>query len=242
MRKRLLGIITREEQDLKNFEFNLLYYEEPIIKFNNVDFVGSFYEIEENSYLFVGIDKQLLSVQGFINFIEQEYDIETDEENNHYILYRDGVLIIEVNNFNIFSDIIDKEKIKNYQENITISDVDEMNEISFSKYFQYLLEKLNFTNIIKESFDSNLDFRFDLTSRLNNEQYYFEFKISQNRKGLLNFRESIMRLSRLENKKIILVTNQDITNIDFDTEVLKIIDRKSLEIILRDNKKLFDYL
>lgn len=242
MRKRLLGIITREEQDLKNFEFNLLYYEEPIIKFNNVDFVGSFYEIEENSYLFVGIDKQLLSVQGFINFIEQEYDIETDEENNHYILYRDGVLIIEVNNFNIFSDIIDKEKIKNYQENITISDVDEMNEISFSKYFQYLLEKLNFTNIIKESFDSNLGFRFDLTSRLNNEQYYFEFKISQNRKGLLNFRESIMRLSRLENKKIILVTNQDITNIDFDTEVLKIIDRKSLEIILRDNKKLFDYL
>src|SRR5690606_7723624 len=120
MRKRLLGTITTKEQNLKNNEFNSLYYSEPIIEFNNIDFVGNFFKIEEDSFLFVGVDKRLLSYNGFINFNDLNYDIEIDQDENHYILYRDGILIIEVNNFSVFSKIIDKEKIKNYQENITI--------------------------------------------------------------------------------------------------------------------------
>src|SRR5690554_5109220 len=160
MRKRLLGTITRNEQNLKNDEFNSLYYLDPIIEFNNIEFVGDFFKIEEEAYLFVGVDKKLLSYQGFINFNDFEYDVEIDEDENHYILYRDGILIIEVNNFSVFSKIIDKDRIKNYQENITISDIDEMNEISFSKYFEYLLDKIGFTNIIKENVDRDSGFRF----------------------------------------------------------------------------------
>jgi len=240
MRKRLLGTITTKEQNLKNNEFNSLYYSEPIIEFNNIDFVGNFFKIEEDSFLFVGVDKRLLSYNGFINFNDLNYDIEIDQDENHYILYRDGILIIEVNNFSVFSKIIDKEKIKNYQENITISDIDEMNEISFSKYFEYLLDKIGFTNIVKENFDRESNFRFDLSANYRNEVFYFEFKIFNNKIILKNSINNL--LERDITKKIVLVTNQNLKDFNYNKEKLIIIDRKALSEILKNNKKLLSYL
>src|SRR5690606_18376725 len=228
----LLGTITTKEQNLKNNEFNSLYYSEPIIEFNNIDFVGNFFKIEEDSFLFVGVDKRLLSYNGFINFNDLNYDIEIDQDENHYILYRDGILIIEVNNFSVFSKIIDKEKIKNYQENITISDIDEMNEISFSKYFEYLLDKIGFTNIVKENFDRESNFRFDLSANYRNEVFYFEFKIFNNKIILKNSINNL--LERDITKKIVLVTNQNLKDFNYNKEKLIIIDRKALSEILKN--------
>ena len=51
--------------------------------------------------------------------------------NNLFILYRDGILVIDITNIEYFSNIVTINGIKNFQDNITITDIDEMNEISF---------------------------------------------------------------------------------------------------------------
>src|SRR5690606_28550883 len=118
-------------------------------------------------YLFVGVDKRLLSYQGFISYNEFENDDEEAIANNVFILYKDGVLVIEITNIEYFSNIVNRNEIKSYQDNITISDIDEMNEISFSKYFKYILKENGFSNLREQTISNNL--RVDLTATKGNQ-------------------------------------------------------------------------
>lgn len=169
MRKRLEGRITPFEQNNKDKVFKSLEIYGPIINFDNKEFTGEFFKIENAKFLFVGVDKNLLSYTGFIHF--QDYESDKDEvvEENHYILFKDGILIIEIKNFSPFESIIREDQIPNYQNKITISDIDEMNEISFSKYFIHLLERNGFEEIQTEQKVN--DFRVDLKAKLNEEIY-----------------------------------------------------------------------
>ena len=116
MRKRLLKSITPNEQNEKNniyFELRDTY---PNVQFRNYVFTGSFYNIEQDIFLFIGIDKRLLSYQGFLEFKDYEEEIDETLNENNYLLFKDGVLIIEIKQINDFSNIIFPEEIKNYQE------------------------------------------------------------------------------------------------------------------------------
>ncbi|MBN8651728.1 MAG: hypothetical protein J0L67_09885 [Cytophagales bacterium] len=233
MRKRLEGLITPEEQGLKDEVFWDLKYNYPSIHHKNEDFVGTFYQVEDNKYIFVGVDKRLLSYRGFINYLEFEGDTDEIINDNHFILYRDGVLLIEIINLDYFGDIVNREKILNYQENITISDIDEMNEISFTKSFIYILQKNGFVNIIEESLTNNL--QIDLKATLDNIDYYFEFKLFKS-KRISNdvFQQLRIYKNRIQEGILVLVTNATVDSNFLDNNSFKVIDREKLEELTRD--------
>lgn len=240
MRKRIEGVITSQEQNLKNQVFRELRFNDPTITFNHREFVGSFYKIENDKYLFVGVDKRLLSYQGFISYSEFENDIEETIEENVFILYNDGVLVIEIVNIEIFSNIVNTKEIKNYQDNITISDIDEMNEISFSKYFAYILKENGFSNLVEQTSINNLF--VDLTAKKGNQMFYFEFKIFKNKRIERSFIQLISDFSnRINLGKLILVTNAKIEDTAIDRSNVIIIDRGILDQLTK-NKNLLTEL
>jgi Holliday junction resolvase len=237
MRKRLEGIITSQEQNLKDQVFRELRFNDPTITFKHQEFVGSFYNIENEKYLFVGVDKRLLSYQGFISYYEFEDDVEESIEDNVFILYKDGVLVIEIINIEYFSKIVNLNQIKNYQDNITISDIDEMNEISFSKYFEYILKENGFSNLREQTI--NNDLRVDLTATKGNQIYYFEFKIFKNKRIGRNSIQQITDYSRqLDFGKLILVTNAKYDNLEIDRDNVVIIDRIKLDQLTKNSNLL----
>lgn len=237
MRKRIEGIITSQEQNLKDTTFRELRFNDPTISFKEQDFVGSFYNIQNDKFLFVGVDKRLLSYQGFISYYEFESDVEETIQDNVFILYKDGVLVIEILNIDVFSDIVNISVIKNYQDNITISDIDEMNEISFSKYFEYILKENGFSNLTEQT--NRNDLFVDLSATKGNQIFYFEFKLFRNKRiG----RDSIQQISefrrRLDNGKLILITNAKLTNTQFVNENIIIIDREKLDQLTKNSNLL----
>jgi len=241
MRKRLEGKITPYEQEIKDDTFRELRTNDSTINFDNREFAGSFYEVENGKHLFVGVDKELLSYSGFIEFRDFENDTDTLLEGNHYMLFKDGVLIIEIERIQKFSDIVRIDKIQNYQNKITLSDIDEMNEISFSKYFIYLLERNGFVNIREE--ERIGDFRVDLIADFNNITYYFELKIYKSKRINRNTIEQVNFYSRnIPSGRFILVTNGIIGSeniVDFN---ITIIDRNGLKKISYNYRNLIELI
>jgi hypothetical protein len=241
MRKRLEGKITPYEQELKNETFRDLRTNDPTVYFAQKEFAGSFYEIENEKFLFVGVDKELLSYSGFIEFKDYENDSDTLIRGNHYNLFKDGVLIIEIEQIQDFDDIVRIDRIQNYQNKITVSDIDEMNEISFSKYFIHLLERNGFTNIREEIKVG--DFRVDLTADFNNETYYFEFKIYKNKRMDRNAIEQVNFYSRqITSGKFVLVTNGKMNSEILDNSRITIIDRNALKKIANNYRNLIELI
>lgn len=241
MRKRLEGKITPYEQELKNETFRDLRTNDPTVYFDNKEFAGSFYEIENQKFLFVGVDKELLSYSGFIEFKDYENDSDTLVRGNHFNLFKDGVLIIEIERIQEFDDIVRIDRIQNYQNKITVSDIDEMNEISFSKYFIHLLERNGFNNIREEIRIG--DFRIDLIADFNNETYYFEFKIYKSKKLNRDAIEQINFYSRqIPDGKFVLVTNGKINKESLDNSRITIIGRDGLKKIANNYRNLIELI
>lgn len=241
MRKRLEGKITPYEQQDKNDTFRQLKIDDPTIYFSNKSFVGLFYKVEIGKYLFVAVDKKLLSYSGFIEFEDYQEDTDTLADGNHYILFKDGVLIIEIENIQIFSGVININNIQNYQNKITVSDIDAMNEISFSKYFINLLERNGFTNIRED--ERFLNFRIDIIADFNEISYFFELKIYKNKKINKSVIDQInFYRNNISSGKMVLVTNRifrDENTLDSD---IIIIDRNGLKKISHNYKKLIKIL
>ncbi|WP_252810798.1 hypothetical protein [Flavobacterium sp. NRK1] len=240
MRKRLEGSITLTEQNLKNRDFKDLLFNGPIVNYANKNFVGSFYKIGGQKFLFVGIDRELLSYEGFLNFREYEEDLDMENSNSHYILYKDGVLIIEINDIEQYSDIVDIQTINNYQDKITISDIDEMNELSFSKFFKYILEKNHFTEITDVSLRN--DTGVDLSAKYNDIKCFFEFKILK-RKKISLLESKFLNNHNYENSKLIFITNAIVNNNDLARNLnIIIIDRNKLEYLIKNKTSLQEIL
>ena len=241
MRKRLEGIITSQEQNLKDQIFRELRFNEPSIIFKHEKFIGSFYNIENDKYLFVGVDKRLLSFQGFISYSEFENDFEQIIEDNVYILFKDGVLVIEILNIKFFSNIVNPNEIKNYQDNITISDIDEMNEISFSKYFEYILKENGFSNIREQTYTNNLF--IDLEAKKGNQTFYFEFKIFKSKRiGNKSIQQILDFSRRIDYGKLILVTNAKLDIATIKRNNVIIIDREKLDQLTKNSKLLTELI
>ncbi len=241
MRKRLLKSITLNEQNEKNniyFELSDIY---PNVVFEDKTFTGSFYNIDEETYIFIGVDKKLLSYQGFIEFIDYENEIEETRNENHYLQFKDGVLIIEIKNISEFSNIVLPERIKNYQENITISDVDAMTGLSFEKYVNFLLIQNGFEIQVEKSIG---DLRADIVGWKDGKKYLFKLKLYRKKKILKREIEQIIQLSQIEGVyKTVLITNAKIQDeYDLNGEKVLLIGRNQLRPILRNTKKLIDVL
>ncbi|PZR23220.1 MAG: hypothetical protein DI539_03785 [Flavobacterium psychrophilum] len=240
MRKRLEGSITLPEQNLKNRDFRDLLFNGPMVNYDNKSFAGSFYKIDDQKFLFVGVDSELLSYEGFLNFREYEEDIDVENSNSHYILYKDGVLIIEINDIQQYSNIVDVQTIDNYQDKITISDIDEMNELSFAKFFKYILEKNRFTEITDVSLRN--DTGVDLSAKYNGIKCFFEFKILK-RKKISLLESKFLSNHNYENVKLIFVTNAIVNKNDLARNInIIIIDRNKLEYLIKNKTSLQEIL
>ncbi|TSA28216.1 hypothetical protein D4R71_01115 [bacterium] len=241
MRKRLLKSITPSEQDEKNniyFELRDIY---PNVHYRYKNFTGSFYNIEQDTFLFIGIDKRLLSYQGFLAFDDYEEEIDETSNENHYNLFKDGVLIIEIKRIIEFSNIVNPAEIKSYQENITISDVDVMTEFSFEKYVHYLLINNGFTTELEPFVE---DLRVDIMALKNNKKYVFELKLFKHRKIGQIVIEQLLRFTQISDiEKVILITNGEIPeNLNYNNEKFILIGRSQLRTILRDKNKLLEII
>lgn len=241
MRKRLKGKITPFEQESKESIYRSLREDDPTIHYESKAFAGTFYAVENNKYLYVGVDKELLSYKGFIEFKDYENDSDTMLEDNHYILFKDGVLIIEIEKIENFSNLVTPDSIKNYQNKITISDIDEMNEFSFLKFFISLLERNGFVNIREQV--SLGDFRVDLVADYNNTTYYFEFKIYR-KKAI--YKEVFIKYDLNNqigsNGNFIIVTNSVFKNASQIGENIKVIDRQKLKEISDNYRNIIEII
>lgn len=231
MRKRLSNSITPVEQNEKNKTFEQMRDRYSRVSFRQKLYIGTFYEIEEGNFLFIGVDNELISYEGFYEF--REYQTQIDEEifDNHYLLYPDGVLIIEIKNIGYFIDDVNFH-YKNYQENNTLTDIDNMSEISFQRYIVYVLRRAGF-DVRQEILSSEM--RVDIVAQFENRRFFFELKL--NRHPISSLRPLILlqRISNLnERDRVVLITNVDLSQIINFRENIILIDRKGLKAILKD--------
>lgn len=235
MRNRLLKSITPEQQIEKNNMYFELRDSYPYLKFKRIFYTGKFYKVEENKLLFVGIDRQLLSYEGFLSFIDYQNEIDEIINGNHYIQFKDGILIIEYNDLSYLPVRLDLNQIKNYQENISIRDVDEMTEISFIKYIAYVLVQLGFE--IKKDFRIS-DSKIDIYGIKDTRRFAFEVKLFKKKKASRELIDQFIKYyPNFKIERLVLITNAEIA----DTKVINnmlIIDRKELIPILK-NKSYF---
>ncbi len=206
----------------------------PNIEFRKNDYTGSFYHLEGSKYLFVGIDRHLISYEGFLHFIDYESEIDETTNQNHYILFKDGILIIEIKNIEAFSSLVDTNQILNYQDNITISDIDSMTENSFSKYFNYLLKQNGFETQKENKSQKGIP---DIIALRNNAKYAFEIMLFRHRKVDARIFDQLLTNYQFINfDKVVLITNvKIISDLKIKDKRIIIIDRNELIQILKSN-------
>lgn len=224
MQKRLQNNISDSNLNIKENMFVELNDKNPIIDFKNNSFSGFFYNVNKEKYIFLGINKKLLSYKGFIDYKDNETDIEEDINGNKHILYQDGILVIEISNISAFKGIpcFEIDKIKNYYEYITMFKIDKMNDFDFQKYIEYILKDKYKLNIEKK--DTFLIVEY------NGEKYTILTKISKN--------IDYIQIKEKYNKKFIFITNAKIVENISEKEKSYIINRDDLKKIIKNTEKI----
>ncbi len=241
MRKRLVNSLSSEEQNLKESIYLQIKDKYPRISCNDEQFAGHFYHIDDGNYLFIGIDVRLLSYEGFVQFNDYVNDFEETENDNHYMLFKDGVLIVEIKNIGFFSEIISVDRIRNYQESNTISDIDSMVPLSFEKYILFLLRRAGLEATAQPR---NRIERFDIEGILDGKKYRFELKLSSReelRPDVITRLKSMTEDANIH--RVVLITNAVIPqNIGNVSDKIVLIGRDVLVRILKSNKALIEIL
>ncbi len=119
--------------------------------------------------------------------------------------------------------------------------MDEMNGISFSKYFVSLLERNGFTNIRERAEIGYVS--ADITAEFDDITYYFELKMYRNKKVRKNALAKINDYSRRGlNEKFVLVTNGKLSSENINNFNLTIIDRDALKKIAKNHRNFMGLL
>lgn len=241
MRMRLENNISSDEMERKNNTFHLILNRYDRVSFRENTYVGTFFEVNDGNFLYIGIDIRLISYEGFLNFQDYTEDTDVNIQDNHYVLKKDGVLIIEITNINAFSDEVNIPSIKNYQEFITLGDIDEMTGVSFEKYIVYVLQETGF-NIIRTQLSR--DFGEDIVAVRNQVQYVFELKLYKNRNSTDAFLTAAREFSRKADADAVkvFVTNLNIAKRNINVPGLKVIDRGDLKKIIKDKNELINLI
>ncbi len=116
-----------------------------------------------------------------------------------------------------------------------------MNEISFSKYFEYVLKENGFINLTEQTFTNDLF--VDLTATKGNQTFYFEFKIFKKKRIGRNSIEQVANFSRrIDFGKLILVTNARLSNEVIENNNVIIIDRDRLDQLTKNSSILTELI
>lgn len=141
MAKRLSGQIREAEMEDKEMMYNELLYNAPSVSYGRNDYSGHLYHTGDNQFIFLGVDKRLLSFRGFIDFADTEEEQTREFKGNEYVVYADGILIVNIKNSNSFFEENHIESIGLGYDHIALSDIDSIRGSSFKRYVKYLLEK-----------------------------------------------------------------------------------------------------
>lgn len=141
MARRLSGRIREREMNDKEMMYKELTYHAPTVLFADIECSGHLYGPMNNQYLFLGVDKTLLSYRGFIDYNDAEEERIVNEKGNEYILQPDGILVINITNPTAFQERNQIEAIGVGMDRIALSDLDSLRGNSFKRYVKYLLDK-----------------------------------------------------------------------------------------------------
>ena len=204
-------------------------------------FYGNIEKLSEDKYIFVGFDQKLLSVFNLLEFEEyrEDYSFVTNRPENKFFVSRDGICYGLLKNLSGL-ERVDSNKIKNYKENISISDVDDMYKYEIYSLIEYYLKKENIS--ISKEVLLEPKIRADGIIEVKNSQYIIEIKSNNIIKGY-DFLKKIINKNDIKNG--ILITRKKISNDDISearNNKIVIIDRERLKKIIRGKRKISSYL
>ena len=221
MAKRLSGTIDRIEMVEKEKMYNELYRDSPSITIGERSYSGHLYVTEENHFWFLGVDKQLLSFDGFIHYENIDTYGTIDEYGGKFIINSDGIIIGNITDSNLLIEFEPFSISKLSHEIITLNDIDSIRDSSFKRYVKYLLDKCSErTEWLKDG---------SLLANIDGKNQLFYFYHSRNVKKHDPSKKIIEVLMRFKSKRNgILVTNLKIPSGLFD---FSIINREDFEKI-----------
>ncbi|WP_221563168.1 restriction endonuclease [Alkalihalobacillus sp. TS-13] len=132
---------------------------------------GTLERLNDEKLIFLGIDQNLLTYEGFYNFQEYPSDFEHYQNGKDFFyIYRDGICAGELFIDDFKEDI---NKIHHFQKRTRISDVDDMNIISFEKFIEFLFIENGYE---VQNFKQHYEVGFDFKISKNNKSYKVEIK------------------------------------------------------------------
>jgi len=205
-------------------------------------YYGSIERLDNELFIFTGIEEELLNAFDFINFKDYKEQY-FEEEGNRFFLFSDGLCIAFLTNIRFFEDQIRYEQIPHHYEAFTIVDFDHSKEPTIKKYLSYLFEKVGCKTIKETTF--NFKLRPDLLVSFKDKKIWVEVKKYLN---LTNARFILERLAQLQSNeffKILLITNSKPSmNISdmFLSKEIELIDRTALTEIIKRKEALLRYI
>ncbi|RZM25251.1 MAG: hypothetical protein EOO88_19980 [Pedobacter sp.] len=240
MRKRILQTISRGEQLEKDRMFFQIRNDYVGIDFSGRTYAGTFTQTGQNAYLFIGVDRELVSYEGFLNFQDHREDEELLSHENYYFRYQDGILVIEITNIQVFARQVFIPGIPNYQQFTTITDIDVMTEFSFEKFWLYTLNLNGFSVNTEIAFSEP---RIDIVAFVEDLSFAFELKLFKRRQlGPRDAEEAVSQLNRSNADRRVLVTNSEIPQAGMYALNIIFIGRVQLQQIVRDPLRLQIFL
>lgn len=221
MAKRLSGEIRPNEMGDKEMMFNFLLDAAPCVRIEDDEFSGHLYGPIDNQYIFLGVNKNLLYYQGFMEFQDADEEKLIEKDGNQYVIHTDGILVVNVENYDSFNTEYHIESTGVSLDTFALTDLDSISASSFRRYVKYLLDKC----------DENTQWtiREALVATVNNQKrLYFVFHV-RNYKGRRNSFRTLMRIHEfMDGRQGVLVTNIKIPQGEFE---FPCIDRADFERI-----------
>ena len=203
MAKRLSGEIREAEMEDKELMYDEFLRSSPSVRIEEKEYSGHLYGPFGKSYLFIGVNKELLPYNGFLRFVDSDKEIIVEKNGNQYFVLPDGILVVNVRNLDSFREGNFIESIGVGYDNIALSDIDSIRDSSFKRYVKYLLDKsYNGAEVCEDG---------GLRVMINGEHRNFYCYHIHNTKGKRQQARSMRKMVELMNDKSgVLVTNANI--------------------------------
>lgn len=200
MSKRISGEIREAEMEDKEMMYNELQYHAPSLEFGDIEYSGHLYYTGADQFVFLGVDKRLLSFRGFLDYEDAEEELMREYRGNEYVIYTDGIIVVNVKNSNSFFDENSIESIGLGYDHITLSDIDTIRGSSFKRYVKYLLEKCG--NVVEIEDNGNLR-----VSNGEKHEEYVVFHVPKNGNWRTTWRQIERAEEMMGEREGVLVTN-----------------------------------
>jgi len=242
MRKRIIHNENFSEFYNKQKLFNKIKKEWIQIKKDERTYFGNIEILDKKSFIFIGIDESLLSVEDFINFEGYE-DKYIEEEGNYFYILSDGLCLASLKNIEFLAEQIKYKQIFHHYDSFSIMDFDSSTDSTIIDFFSYLFERIGCKT---EKYPYlNRKMVYDMLVTFEDKKIIVEFKkyLSSKNKDFISKLESYLTDKSIH--KLLLITNTKVSTElrRFITEKnIFLIDRGDLKEIMRNNKVLLEYI